>query len=76
MKAYYKDLGVFKQPPWIHYRLSVTVKLNDGIEPGIGCFSTKIYILGINEIPGNLSNYLILLFNYHIHYNGMKFAGN
>jgi hypothetical protein len=42
---------------------TVTVKLNDGIEPGIGHFYTKIYILGINVIPGNLSNYLFLLFN-------------
>jgi len=56
------------------YRHSVTVKFNDGIEPGIGCFSTIVYILGINEMPGNLSNHLILLFNYHIHYNGMKLA--
>ena len=43
--------------------VTVTVKLNDVLEPGKGCFFTKLYILGNNEIPGNLSNYLFLLFN-------------
>jgi len=57
IEIYELNVGFFR------YRLSVTVKLNDGIEPGIGYFYTKVYILGINEIPGNLSNYLFLLFN-------------
>jgi hypothetical protein len=42
---------------------TVTVKLNDGLEPGRACYCTKLYTLGINEIPGKLSNYLFLLFN-------------
>jgi hypothetical protein len=30
---------------------TVTVKLNDAIEPGMGCFSTIFYRSGINEMP-------------------------